>query len=390
MQVSFKRILVTLAGLSIPVIMVSDGCQRSAKQIDKCADHENFQIEVRYARGFSIEDHIQYKLIHIYNPWENITGKSITYLLYPKESALPLSVKYDVAIPVPVRRVICTSTTHIAMIGALEEKETITGISGKQYINDPFIRSGIERGEIPDIGYEQSINFEMILTIKPDVIFMYGVTGEVTAIISRLASLGIPVVLNAEYLENNPLARTEWIKFMSCFYDKLDKGIDFFGQQEKAYLQLKNSIANVPYRPSVLAGLPWKNTWWVPGGKSHTAVLINDAGGRYIWENDSSEEALPLDIEAVYNHARQADIWINTGSAESLADLVNTDPRLQLFKPFRDSSIYNNNARLNPSGGNDYWESGVIYPYIILKDLISIFHPEILPEQILVYYKRLK
>jgi iron complex transport system substrate-binding protein len=230
----------------------------------------------------------------------------------------------------------------------------------------------------------------MILTIKPDVIFMYGVTGDVTPIINRLTSLGIPVVLNAEYLESDPLARTEWIKFMSCFYDKLDTGIDFFGQQEEAYLQLKNSISTVQNRPSVLAGLPWKNTWWVPGGRSHAAVLIRDAGGRYIWENDSSKEALALDIEAVYNQAGQADFWINSGSAASLAELLNTDPRLQLFKPYKDSCVYNNNARLNLSGGNDYWESGVIYPFLVLKDLIRIFHPEMLPEHTLVYYKKLE
>ena len=382
--------MIIAAGLSLPVIIVSHGCKRSVTQHDKSTGQQDFNIDIRYASGFDIEDHLKYKLIHVYNPWQNLKGKSISYLLYPAGSDLPESVQYDVAIPVPVHKVICTSTTHIAMIGALEEKETIIGVSGKQYINDPFIRSCIEKGEIQDIGYEQSINYEMILSLKPDVIFMYGVTGDVTAIISRLSSLGIPVVLNAEYLENNPLARTEWIKFMSCFYDNLKKGIDFFNQQEEAYLRLKNQMANVQDKPSVLAGLPWKNTWWVPGGKSHAAILIRDAGGKYIWEDDTSKEALPLDIEAVYNEAGQADFWINSGSAATLADLVNTDSRLQLFKPFGDSSIYNNNARLNPSGGNDYWESGVIFPDVILKDLICIFHPEILPGHTLVYYQKLK
>lgn len=390
MKAFYLRIIVIIVGFSIPVIILLNGCKRPSLKIDQSSDHEDFMVDIRYAGGFDIEDHIKYKLIHVYNPWQNLRGKSISYLLYPKGSELPYSVKYDVAIPVPVRRVICTSTTHIAMIGAIEEKETIIGVSGKQYINDPFIRSGIENGEIRDIGYEQSINYEVILTLKPDVIFMYGVSGDISAIISRLTSLGIPVVLNAEYLESDPLARTEWIKFMSCFYDKLDKSIDFFREQEESYIQLKSSVADVQYRPSVLAGLPWKSTWWVPGGRSHAAILIRDAGGRYIWENDSSKEALPLDLEAVYNKAGQADFWINTGSAASLSDLVSTDPRLQLFRPFKDSCIYNNNARLNPSGGNDYWESGVIYPYIILKDLISIFHPEILPEHTLVYYKKLK
>lgn len=347
-------------------------------------------INIKYARGFSIDDFGEYRLIYVYNPWQNLERKSITYLLYPRGDEQPQKVTYDVAIPVPVRRVICMSTTHVAMIRALDETGSIAGVSGKNYINDSIVRSGIEKGEIPDIGYEQSVNYEKILNIKPDIIFMYGVTGDVTAIISRLKSLGIPVVLNAEYLENNPLARTEWIKFMSCFYNKLDKGMDFFSQQEAAYFQLKEMITDVPGKPSVMAGLPWKNTWWVPGGRSFAAVLIRDAGGSYIWDDDTSDEALPLDIEAVFNQAGQADLWINSGSASSLAELIHMDPRLGLFKPYKNAHIFNNNARLNPSGGNDYWESGVIYPGIILKDLIHIFHPEILPEHTLVYYRKLK
>lgn len=365
-------------------------CKRTTLKSNNSSDPELPLIEVNYAKGFDIEDHGEYLIMHVYNPWQNLKGINITYLLYPKGSSLPHSVRYDVAIPVPVSRVICTSTTHIAMIGALEEMETIVGISGKQYFYDSFIRSGIENGKIPDIGYEQSINYEMILSLKPDVIFLYGVTGEVSAIISRLTSLGIPVVLNAEYLENHPLARTEWIKFMACFYAEPDKGISFFRQQENAYLGLKSSIGEIKNKPSVMTGLPWNNTWWIPGGRSHLAVLIKDAGGRYIWEDDSSGEALPLDIESVYDKAGEADFWINSGSAVSLSDLVKSDPRLGLFKPFKDASVYNNNARINISGGNDYWESGIIYPHIILKDLVSIFHPEILPDHSLVYYQKLK
>jgi len=390
MNLSRFKIQIIHTGLLVLVFTVFIACKGPAKPKVIQDNADNNQIEIKYAGGFSIEDYGAYKVIHVYNPWQNLEGKKVTYLLYPRGNELPQSVAYDFAVPVPVKRVICMSTTHVAMIRALEETGSIAGISGQQYISDSIVREGIEGGEIPDIGYEQSVNYEMILTIKPEVIFMYGVTGDVTAIISRLESVGIPVVLNAEYLEDNPLARTEWIKFMSCFYDKLDIGMDFFRQQENAYVQLKNIAAEVSDKPYVMAGLPWKNTWWVPGGRSFAAVLIRDAGGRYIWENDTSDEALPLDIEAVYSNAGQADIWINSGAASSLHDVIITDPRLELFKPYKASRIYNNNARLNPSGGNDYWESGVIYPSIILKDLIRIFHPDILPGHALVYYRRLE
>jgi iron complex transport system substrate-binding protein len=390
MKFSHLRVLLILPVIIILFFAVFIECKGPVvrEQIQK--NNNKIHIDIKYARGFSIDDLGEYKLIYVYNPWQNIEGKSITYLLYPRGSEQPRSVSYNVAVPVPVRKVICMSTTHIAMIRALDETGSIAGVSGKQYISDSIVRSGIDKGEIPDIGYEQSVNYEMILKINPEVIFMYGVTGDVTAIISRLESLGIPVVLNAEYLENNPLARTEWIKFMSCFYDKLDAGMNFFSQQEKSYVQLKKMMVNIPDKPIVMAGLPWKNTWWVPGGRSYAAVLIGDAGGRYIWDDDTSDEALPLDIEAVYNKAGQSDLWINSGSASSMKELINTDPRLRLFKPFRESQIYNNTARLNPSGGNDYWESGVIYPHIILRDLIHIFHPEVLPEHTLIYYRKLE
>jgi iron complex transport system substrate-binding protein len=390
MNLQAFRVSMIHAGIIIPVLCVIIACKgpfiRNAAQLN----NDTVLIDVKYARGFSIEDFGNYMMLNVFNPWQNLNNKKLSYLLYEKGTSLPQAVNYDVAIQVPVKRVICMSTTHIAMIGALGETGSIAGISGKQYINDSVVGAGIESGEIPDIGYEQSLNYEMILSIKPDMIFMYGVTGDVTATISRIQSFGIPVVLDAEYLENNPLARTEWIKFIACFYDKLEEGIVFFNQQEENYLNLQSLLSGISYKPYVMTGLPWKNTWWVPGGKSFASKLISDAGGRYIWENDTSDEALPLDIESVYDRAVQADIWINSGSASSLEEIINTDPRLALFRPYKESNIYNNNARLNPYGGNDYWESGVIYPGSILKDLISIFHPGILPGHVLVYYRKLE
>lgn len=56
---------------------------------------------------------------------------------------------------------------------------------------------------------------------------------------------------------------------------------------------------------------------------------------------------------------------------------------------YQSGNIYNNNARLNEFGSNDYWENGLANPDVVLADLIKILHPELLPDHELVYYRHL-
>jgi len=52
--------------------------------------------------------------------------------------------------------------------------------------------------------------------------------------------------------------------------------------------------------------------------------------------------------------------------------------------------VYNFNKRLLPSTANDFWESAVARPDLLLSDVIAILHPEILPGYQLVYAEKLK
>jgi iron complex transport system substrate-binding protein len=163
-----------------------------------------------------------------------------------------------------------------------------------------------------------------------------------------------------------------------------------FGAAEYAYQAMKDSARSAAVRPSVMTGLPWKGSWYVPGGNSYAAAFIRDAGGEFIWEDAPQREALPMSLEAVYAKAASADIWINCGTAGSLDEIRDVDHRLGSFRPVVTGMVFNNTARLNPYGGNDIWESGVLKPHIILADLVSIFHPSLLPDHELVYYVKLK
>lgn len=97
-----------------------------------------------------------------------------------------------------------------------------------------------------------------------------------------------------------------------------------------------------------------------------------------------------LSLEAVLDKALDADVWVHPGMATTLAELQANDERFAQFAAFRNGAVYNNNKRLNPYGGNDYWESGVTNPHLLLADLIAILHPELLPDHELYYYQQLR
>ena len=361
--------------------------------LSSCKDHAANPVPAgnnEYARGFRIEESGACRILHVINPWQGSRAVHLQYILTENPSAIPDSLRHHPVIPLPVTRVVCMSTTHVAMLDALDKSGAIVGISGSDYISNPSVRARLESGEVWDVGADQSLNYELILTLRPDLVMAYGIGAEVSGMVQRLEGLGIPVVLNADYLEDQPLGKTEWIRFVAAFFGREREADSIFSAVSAAYLRYRDLVQGREEKPEVMTGLPWKDAWYIPGGRSFAAAYIRDAGGTYLWEDLDSREAVPLDLEAIYARAAAADIWINCGAAGSLAEIGQTDQRLLRFRPVSTGRVFNNNARVNPAGGNDFWESGVMAPQLVLADLISIFHPEVLPDHALVYYTRLE
>jgi iron complex transport system substrate-binding protein len=263
-------------------------------------------------------------------------------------------------------------------------------MSSPQFVTNQEVINALNNGEIIDIGYEKKLDFEKIVHLNPDLVLAYGINSEVTGYMKKLNELGITVVLNGEYLEKEPLAKAEWVKFIAPFYNKESVAFQKFDKMAQQYNSLKDIVSEEKSKPLVLNGLPWKGVWYVPGGESFAAQFIKDAGGSYLWGKNRSTEALPLDLETVYEKALKADCWINPGATSSIKDILRIDKRLGDLYVIQTGMIFNNNAVVNQNGGNDYWESGVTNPHLILKDLVKIFHPELLPDHKFVYYKKLK
>ena len=348
------------------------------------------QVEIHYAKGFTIEVYPEYTLLKVLNPWQGAKQVIFRYLLIDKTKKLPDPLPNDVVvIRTPVKRVVCTSTTHIALLEMLDELSAVVGVSGSGLITNKRIRQKIAKGEIRDIGYDRNLNYETLVSLKPDIVMMYGVESEISGFMHKIIELGIPVVMNGEYLEKDPLAKLEWVRFIAPFFNKEKFAQARFDSVVIRYGKLKKMCEYVKERPVVMAGLPWKDVWYVSAGNTNIANYIRDAGGAYLWQDLTSGSAVPMDIETVFAKSSGAEYWINIGTVKSRMELLNTDPRFKNFKPVLKNNLFNNIGQINESGGNDYWETGLTHPQDILSDLISIFHPELLPGHPLVYYRKL-
>jgi iron complex transport system substrate-binding protein len=346
---------------------------------------ENFIVKKNEcARHFVIKSNGSKFVMNVLNPWQLSRNINYTYNFCNGDS------NESKIIHVPVKRVICFSTSHIGFISLLNEQNSLVGFSGIDYINDSIVRQMINENKIVDVGYEESLNYELILSLKPDIILVYGVESEKVSYLTKLEELGLPVVFVAEYLEDSPLAKAEWIRFFGVLFDKEEFSDSLYGIIVSEYNNVKEIASSYQQRPTVFSGLPWKDSWFVSGGNSYLAQFIRDAGGDYVWKDDTSHESYPLNLERVYQKAATADIWINSGSAKTMNEIKFADERLTLFKAFSAKKIYNNNKRSENSEGNDYWESGVVKPQVILKDLVEIFHPGSFVNYTPYFYKHLE
>ncbi|GAK59678.1 periplasmic binding protein [Candidatus Vecturithrix granuli] len=346
------------------------------------------QASIRYAQGFTIDYHDGYKLVTILSPWKD-AKTTYQYLLVQRGAAVPAGYESLPRIEIPAQSVITMSTTHLAYLSQLDLLDTLVGYNSFAHVNAPEVLKRIAEGKIREVGGGSNVNIERIMELAPELIMTYSL-GSPDDEYFKLREAHLNVVLNAEYLESTPLGRAEWIKFVAAFFNKEQQAQQIFEAIAADYAALVAKTKTLAFRPTVFLNTPYQGAWWMPGGKSYMAMLLQDAGASYLWTDIDSQGSLMLDMEAVYARAAEAEFWLHPGQWERLDDGRAQDERLTQFRAFQEGNVYNNNARVNAQGGNDYWESGLTRPDIILADLIKIFHPHLLPEHELAYYKKLE
>lgn len=391
MRFNFEKIVRFSPGTFLLLdLLILFSCSGTDKKVLNSERIKTDTAVISFAKRLNIERHDGYSLLQIKDPWQGAGNVNHKWYLVPRGSKPPAGLEESQIIPIPVKKIVCMSTTYIPMIRALGEEQSIIGISGSRYIYDSDFLSRRGNKEIYDVGYDENLNKELLLSISPELVIAYGVGSESEGYVGKLRDLDIKIIYNADYLENDPLAKAEWIKFFGFLFEKDSLASEIFQSIEEEYMRLREYISeNIDNRPSVLLGLPYRDSWYISPGNSYVARIISDAGGRYIWNDLKSDITLPYSFESVFVKAISADFWLNTGNASSLEEIAAIDPRFRKLKCFQNGDIYNNNKRVSREGGNDYWESGAFNPQTVLKDIASILHPELFSGYTLYYYKKL-
>ncbi|ACF14685.1 iron(III) ABC transporter, periplasmic iron-binding protein [Chloroherpeton thalassium ATCC 35110] len=332
--------------------------------------------EIKYAKGFDIHYENGVKLIRIFKGFQD-KADTLRYVLAPKNFTVPEQYRSWTVVRTPIERAAIFTTTHAGFFSLLGAEENIVGMATPEFINSPKIKSRIDAGEISEIGDAFSPNLEVMLACQLDVVLVTVLPTTKFSQYQTLIESGSPVVVIGEWLENSPLGRAEWMKLLAALLDKESLANEEFAQIESAYQSFAKLTDSVSVRPSVLTGLAYKDSWFVPAGESYGACLLKDAGASYHWSSKKGTGSLNLDFEAVYPVALAADFWINPGTLTSMKELFAKDSRFKDFSSVRSGRVFNNNKQLNANGGNAYWEYGIVKPHLVLGDLISIFHPEL-------------
>ena len=344
----------------------------------------------RYATGFTFEQHDDFTLVTVTNPWQGATADDvIRYVLHRRGTRPPGGYDDILAVEVPVQSVITMSTTFLPHLEQLGEIESLVGHDALAWVYSPAVRARGEQGYVTEVGSGSMVDIERTLELQPDIIFTnsFGGDWDANPVLKRA---GLPTAISGDWVEQSPLGRAEWLLFTALFFDKLDIAQEIFSEIEAEYLALARLAASTTDRPSVLINAPYQGTWSVAGGDSYAARFIGDAGGDYVWTGDRTVGAIFLDFETVFAEACTADIWINPGVWASLDAGRAEDSRFEQFSSFKNGSVFNNNARISATGGIDYFESGASNPHIVLNDLIWVFHPDLVPGYEPFYYQKLE
>lgn len=322
------------------------------------------------------------------NPWPD-AEKSYTYLLVEENSKVPKNLEYDQKVNIPVKRIVVTSTTHIPSLEMLDEENTLIGFPGLHYISSPEIRKHIVQDSIKELGRNESINTEVLISLQPDMVVGFAVNGS-NKTFNTIEKSGIPVVFNGDWIEESPLGKAEWIKFFGAIFNKSSEAAQIFQEIEMAYNEAKELAATATSSPTVLSGSMYKDQWYVPYGNSWSARFIKDANADYLYKETQGSGSIALAFESVLSEGQHVDYWIAPGHFKTFDQLRESSMHYEQFKAVKNRNVYTYSNTTGETGGVLYYELALNRPDLVLKDLISIFHPGLLKDYTRTFFKPLE
>ena len=368
---------------TIVTLSLTASCGNTQRSPQEFLDTSEICYKPRYATGFELRsDNKGTTLLRVTRPWQGATTEQYLAMFDTADDARGYAGEHIIG---PARRVICMSSSHVAMLDALGCADCIVGVSGKSYISTPSVA---ESSTIGDVGYDSNLNFELMVALEPDVVLLYGIAAENSSVTAKLRELQIPYIYLGDYTEDTPLGKAEWLVPLAEIVGCRERGERLFAEIATRYESLCEMLTDNPSSVRVMLNTPYQDVWYMPSDDSYIVRLIEDAGATYIYKGKNpTGGSRGISLEEAYRLVAEADVWLNVGQCNTLDELRSQVPQFMECRVVREGRIYNNNRRQTASGGSDFWESAIVHPDIVLEDLAAIFANSDKP---LYYHKRIE
>lgn len=343
---------------------------------------------IRYASGLSIQKNQGFSVVTVRNAWPE-AKQNFTYILKEKKGIVPDSLQKYPTIAVPLQSIVVTSTTNIPFLEMLGVEKKLLGFPHTDYISSPKTRQLIDAGKVKNIGQNEKLDTEQLIDLNPNLIVAFGIDNS-NPTIDNLQKSGLKVLIQADWMEQTPLGKAEWIKLYGALFGKEKEAEVLFYDIVKSYNETLALVPQKKTNPTVLYGSMYQEQWFVAKGDSWVAQFLKDAKSNYLWSTTKGTGSLPLPFEKILEKAQKADYWIATGSFKNLAELQASNPHYQQFDAVKNKNVYTFENKHGATGGTVYYELAASRPDLVLKDYIKIFHPELLPNYTFTFAEKLQ
>ena len=377
------------------LFLIIQGCSNADRSgqnnsnLNLSEDHFLHKVEIEHAIGFNVIYHNYWKELQLFRHYNDAVD-TVKYALVLKGAPKPEGFEDIRTIEIPSANLATVSTTHIGMFEMLDALDQLKAVEAAKYVSSELVQDLVTKGAIKELAPAGMLNVELVLENNIDVLLGVGYPNSQNENYQTLEIAGIPVLLNADWQEKSLLGRAEWVKMLAALLNKEQIVNEKFKAIEARYHEVLEKLSDTEESPLTITGLAEGDAWYVAGGRSFAHELLKLANVEYPWSEDESTGGLRLDFETVYEYGLKADYWMVPSTAKTLDEILAADARYADFKSFKEKQIYNIYGRYTPNGGNDFYESAVVNPDVVLKDIIKIFHPELLPNHDLVYYNHLQ
>lgn len=320
---------------------------------------------LRHARNLTIVEFDDRTEVTLRNPWDttSVLGKYV--LIQNPEVKSQYSNRN--AVRVPLQNIGVFSSVHLALLHELQADSAVGGICDLEFCNLPYYKQAVANGRVANLGNSVQPSLEQIINLCPDALLPSPF--ENSGGLGRIETLGIPIIWCADYMENTPLGRAEWIRFYGRLVGRAELADSIFDAVECRYLTLCTKAQNTETKPRLLPEMPWSGQWTLPASGSSSSRLYADAGADYLFSHLKGNGGIPLSTEKVVDKAVDADIWIIKHHGNLDRQQMNADtPLLAGIKApiwWCDTSV------------TLLYEETPFHPERLLEDLISILHPEL-------------